>query len=69
MHTLARLYRVDQAGWHIRQVCRLKRLPEEITKTQIELNLVAYIDLFGYGDSWTVESAGNVMRTDCETGR
>jgi hypothetical protein len=23
----------------------------------------------GYGDSWTVESANNIMRTDCETGR
>jgi len=23
----------------------------------------------GYGDSWTVESDSNVMRTDCETGR
>ncbi len=26
--------------------------------------------VFGrYGDSWTKESAGNVMRTDCEAGR
>jgi hypothetical protein len=23
----------------------------------------------GYGDSWTVESAGDAMRIDCETGR
>jgi len=34
-------------------------------------NLLAVLDLvFGsYGRSWTVESAGNVMRKDCETGR
>jgi hypothetical protein len=34
-------------------------------------NLTAIVDLvFGsYGRSWTVESAGNVMRTDCMTGR
>ncbi len=26
--------------------------------------------VFGrYGNSWTVESAGNVIRSDCETGR
>lgn len=34
-------------------------------------NLLAVMDLvFGsYGRSWTVESAGNIMRTDCKTGR
>jgi hypothetical protein len=34
-------------------------------------NLTAIVDLvFGsYGRNWTVESAGNVMRTDCVTGR
>ena len=34
-------------------------------------NLTTIVDLvFGsYGRSWSVESAGNVMRTDCETGR
>lgn len=34
-------------------------------------NLIAVVDLvFGsYGRSWSVESAGNVLRTDCETGR
>ena len=34
-------------------------------------NLLAILDLvFGsYGRNWTVESAGNVMRKDCETGR
>jgi hypothetical protein len=34
-------------------------------------NLLAVLDLvFGsYGRSWTVESAGNIMRTDCKTGR
>jgi len=34
-------------------------------------NLIAIVDLvFGtYGRNWTVESAGNVMRTDCMTGR
>ncbi len=34
-------------------------------------NLATIVDLvFGsYGRNWSVESAGNVMRTDCETGR
>jgi len=34
-------------------------------------NLTTIVELvFGsYGRSWTVESAGTVMRTDCETGR
>lgn len=34
-------------------------------------NLAMIIDLvFGsYGRNWSIESAGNVMRTDCETGR
>ena len=34
-------------------------------------NLLIIVDLvFGsYGRNWSVESAGNVMRTDCETGR
>jgi hypothetical protein len=34
-------------------------------------NLITIVDLvFGsYGRNWSVESAGNVMRTDCETGR
>ena len=34
-------------------------------------NLQAVVDMvFGsYGRNWSVESAGNVLRTDCETGR
>ena len=34
-------------------------------------NLTTIVDLvFGsYGNNWTVESAGNVMRIDCESGR
>jgi hypothetical protein len=34
-------------------------------------NLTAIVDLvFGsYGRNWNVESAGNIMRTDCMTGR
>ncbi len=34
-------------------------------------NLATILDLvFGsYGRNWSIESAGNVMRTDCETGR
>lgn len=34
-------------------------------------NLITIVDLvFGsYGRSWSVESAGNILRTDCETGR
>ena len=34
-------------------------------------NLTIIVDMvFGsYGRNWSVESAGNVLRTDCETGR
>jgi hypothetical protein len=34
-------------------------------------NLTTIVELvFGsYGRNWSVESAGNIMRTDCETGR
>jgi len=34
-------------------------------------NLLTVVDLvFGsYGRNWTIESAGNILRTDCETGR
>jgi len=34
-------------------------------------NLTQIVNLVfgGYGRNWTVESAGNVMRTDCMTGR
>lgn len=34
-------------------------------------NLTAIVDLvFGsYGNNWSVESAGNIMRTDCMKGR
>lgn len=34
-------------------------------------NLATIVDLvFGsYGRNWSIESAGTVMRTDCETGR
>ena len=34
-------------------------------------NLTTIVDMvFGsYGRNWTVESAGNVLRTDCQTGR
>ncbi len=34
-------------------------------------NMTTIVDLvFGsYGRNWSVESAGNIMRTDCETGR
>ncbi len=34
-------------------------------------NLAAIVDLvFGsYGRNWSVESAGNIMRQDCQTGR
>ena len=36
-----------------------------------KINLEGVLRLvFGsYGDSWTQDSAGNVMRTDCEAGR
>ena len=34
-------------------------------------NMRAVMDIVygGHGDSWTVESAGNIMRVDCESGR
>jgi len=33
------------------------------------LDLVLRMVFGRYGNSWTVESAGNVIRSDCETGR
>lgn len=33
------------------------------------LELVLRMVFGRYGNSWTVESAGNVIRSDCETGR
>ncbi len=33
------------------------------------LELVLRMVYGRYGNSWTVESAGNVIRSDCETGR
>ena len=42
--------------------------PEDSVEKQ---NMAAVMRLVfgGYGDSWTVESAGTIMRNDCETGR
>lgn len=40
---------------------------DPVEKKNME-NVVGMV--FGrYGNSWTVESAGNVIRSDCETGR
>jgi hypothetical protein len=38
-------------------------------KFHINLRTVLSWVYGGYGDSWTVESAGDAMRIDCETGR
>ncbi|HEX7811265.1 MAG TPA: hypothetical protein VF460_05100 [Burkholderiales bacterium] len=50
----------------------LAELDKRTFKDPVEKkNLLAVLDLVygSYGRNWTVESAGNVMRKDCETGR
>ncbi|HWA12052.1 MAG TPA: hypothetical protein VHA15_03090 [Burkholderiales bacterium] len=50
----------------------LARLDERSYNDPVEKkNLLAVLDLvFGsYGRNWSVESAGNIMRTDCKAGR
>ncbi len=44
-----------------------RRYGDPVERKNLELVLRM---VFGrYGNSWTVESAGNVIRSDCETGR
>ncbi len=50
----------------------LARLDERPYGDPVErknLELVLKMVFGRYGNSWTVESAGNVIRSDCETGR
>ncbi len=50
----------------------LARLDEREYGDPVERKNLALVlrMVFGrYGNSWTVESAGNVIRSDCETGR
>ncbi len=50
----------------------LARLDERSYGDPVErknLELVLRMVFGRYGNSWTVESAGNVIRSDCETGR
>ncbi len=50
----------------------LARLDERSYGDPVErknLELVLRMVFGRYGNSWTVESAGNVVRSDCETGR
>lgn len=48
---------------------RLEELKPEDSVEKQNMTMVMRLVFGGYGDSWTVESAGNIMRTDCETGR
>jgi hypothetical protein len=65
----------EAMGWRKSGMPReqaLAKLEERTYNDPVEKkNLLAVLDLvFGsYGRSWTVESAGNVMRTDCKAGR
>jgi hypothetical protein len=65
----------EAMGWRKSGMTRdqaLVRLEERSYNDPVEKkNLLAVLDLvFGsYGRNWSVESAGNIMRTDCKTGR
>jgi hypothetical protein len=48
---------------------KLEELKPEDSVEKLNMTNVMRLVFGGYGDSWTVESAGNIMRTDCETGR
>jgi hypothetical protein len=48
---------------------RLDGLRAQETVEKKNMRMVMEIVYGGHGDSWTVESAGNIMRVDCETGR
>ena len=50
-------------------IARLDELKPEDSVEKQNMSMVMRLVFGGYGDSWTVESAGNIMRVDCETGR
>lgn len=65
----------EAMGWRSQGRSREQALAELDKRTYNDpvekKNLTTIVGLvFGsYGDNWSVESAGTVMRTDCETGR
>ena len=65
----------EAMGWRKSGMSRDQALAEvdkrEFKDPVEKKNLLAVLDLvFGsYGRNWSVESAGNVMRKDCQTGR
>ena len=65
----------EAMGWRKEGQSRDRALAALETRTYNDpvekKNLTTIVDLvFGsYGRNWSVESAGTVMRTDCETGR
>lgn len=65
----------EAMGWRKAGMTREQALAElekrSFNEPVEKKNLLAILDLvFGsYGRNWTVESAGNIMRTDCQTGR
>lgn len=48
---------------------RLEQLKPEDSVEKKNMLMVLSLVYGGYGDSWTVEGAGNAMLKDCETGR
>jgi hypothetical protein len=50
-------------------VQRLDQLRQGESVEKKNLMMVLSLVYGGYGDSWTVKSAGDAMRIDCETGR
>ncbi len=65
----------EAMGWRKSQVsheeARMKLDQREYGDPVEKKNLVVILDLVygNYGNNWTVESAGNVMRSDCRKGR
>jgi len=50
-------------------VQRLEKLRPDGSVEKKNLLMVLSLVYGGYGDSWTVKSAGDAMRIDCQTGR
>jgi hypothetical protein len=48
---------------------RLEQLKPQDSVEKKNMLMVLSLVYGGYGDSWTVEGAGNAMLKDCETGR
>jgi hypothetical protein len=48
---------------------RLDQLKPEISVEKKNMLTVLSLVYGGYGDSWTIESAGHAMQKDCETDR